>query len=185
MKQSRIASRYAVSLLRLAGEKGLSARIHQDMEFLGNAVESSRELERMFRSPLIKPEAKTRIVQQLFGATFDSVSMGFLELAIRKHRESEVGGMAKAYVRLYEQQQGTVRVQIQSASEMDASSRSVLEQKLQKALGQGVLLTYKVDPALLGGYVLQSGDLRVDASLQRELRSLRRQFSENPYLPKI
>jgi len=38
---------------------------------------------------------------------------------------------------------------------------------------------------LLGGYVLQSGDLRVDASIASELQQIRRQFSDNPYLSKI
>jgi F0F1-type ATP synthase delta subunit len=52
-------------------------------------------------------------------------------------------------------------------------------------LGNGVEFAYAQDPDLLGGYVMQSGDLRVDASLRRDLKQLRRQFSDNPYLQKF
>jgi len=185
MNNSRIATRYAVSLLRLATERGLEQRIYQDMVGLSSAVTGSKDLERLFRSPLIKPDLKIQIVNKIFASTFDGLTLGFLNLAIRKHRESEMGGMAKAYVRLFENQKGVVRVEIQTASPLDESNRSQLESNLTKAFGQGAAFEYQHIPELLGGYVLQSGDLRVDASIASELQQIRRQFSDNPYLSKI
>jgi F-type H+-transporting ATPase subunit delta len=185
MNNSRIATRYAVSLLRLATEMQQEQRIYQDMVSLASAVSDSKDLGLLFRSPLIKPDLKIQIVSKLFAATFDGLTLGFLNLAIRKHREAEMGGMAIAYVRLYEKQQGVVRVQIQSAFTMDETNRSRLEGILLKAFGQGATFDYKHNPELLGGYILQSGDLRVDASLATDLQQIRRQFSDNPYLSKI
>jgi len=185
MNNSRIATRYAVSLLRLATERGQEQRIYQDMVSLSAAVTGNKDLDLLFRSPLIKPDLKIQIVSKLFASTFDGLTLGFLNLATRKHREAEMGGMAKAYVRLYEEQQGVVRVEIQSASSMDHTNRDRLEGILREALGQGATFEYKHNPDLLGGYVLQSGDLRVDASLATDLQQIRRQFSDNPYLSKI
>lgn len=185
MNNSRIATRYAVSLLRLATEKNLEQRIYRDMVSLDAAITGCKDLDRLFRSPLIKPDSKTQIIHKLFGEIFDAVSLGFLNLAIRKHRESEMAGMAQAYVRLFEQQQGVVRVEIQSAIVMDGDIRLHLEDKLKGALGQGATFAYQHRPELLGGYVLKSGDLRIDASLASDLLKIRRQFSENPYISKI
>lgn len=185
MNNSRIATRYAVSLLRLATERGQEQRIYQDMVNLASAVSASKDLDLLFRSPLIKPDRKVQIVGSLFASTFDPLTLGFLNLAIRKHREAEMGGMARAFVRLYEEQQGVVRVEIQSASSMDETNRAKLEGILRTALGQGATFEYQNNPELLGGYILQSGDLRVDASLATDLQQIRRQFSDNPYLSKI
>ncbi|MBM3936829.1 MAG: ATP synthase F1 subunit delta [Sphingomonadales bacterium] len=185
MNNPRIATRYAVSLLRLATERGQEQRIYQDMVSLSAAISGSKDLDRLFRSPLIKPDVKIQIVKKLFATTFDALTLGFLNLAIRKHRESEMGGMAKAFVRLFENQKGVVRVEIQTASVLDESNRSKLESKLTKAFGQGAAFGYKQNPELLGGYVLKSGDLRVDASMASELQQIRRQFSDNPYLSKV
>lgn len=103
---------------------------------------------------------------------------------VRKHREAESGGMAESYVELYERQQGTVRVRVTSAKPLDAANQEDLEKRLRTTL-DGVAFAYSQDPDLLGGYVIQSGDLRVDASLRRDLQQLRRQFSDNPYLQKF
>jgi F-type H+-transporting ATPase subunit delta len=185
MNNSRIATRYAVSLLRLATERGQEQRIYQDMVSLSAAVTGSKDLERLFRSPLIKPDLKIQIVNKIFASTFDDLTLGFLNLSIRKHREAEVGGMAKAYVRLFENQKGVVRVEIQTASPLDDHNRSQLESSLSKAFGQGAVFEYQHKPELLGGYVLKSGDLSVNASLASDLQQIRRQFSDNPYLSKI
>ncbi len=185
MNNPRIAKRYAVSLLRLATERGCADQVYQNMKDLAGAVRSNRDLDRMFRSPLIKADAKNRILGALFAGSFDSLTMSFLELVVRKHREAETGGMAQAFVELFEQQKGTVRVRVTSAQAMDEGNRKDLEQQLRNALGNGVEFAYAQDPDLLGGYVMQSGDLRVDASLRRDLKELRRQFSDNPYLQKF
>ncbi|MFM7700886.1 MAG: F0F1 ATP synthase subunit delta, partial [Bacteroidota bacterium] len=76
MNNSRIATRYAVSLLRLATERGLEQRIYQDMVSLSSAVTGSKDLERLFRSPLIKPDLKIQIVNKIFAATFDGLTLG-------------------------------------------------------------------------------------------------------------
>ena len=104
---------------------------------------------------------------------------------MRKHREAESGGMAAAYVDLYERQQGTIRVRVTSAQTLDAANQQELENRRRTALGEGVVFAYSEDPELLGGYLIQSGDLRVDASLRKDLQQLRRQFSDNPYLQKF
>lgn len=185
MNNPRIAKRYAVSLLRLATERGCVERVYENMKVLSAAVHSNRDLDRMFRSPLIKADAKNRTLRALFAGNFDPLTMSFLELVVRKHREAETGGMAQALVELFEQQKGTVRVRVRSAQSMDEGNRKDLEQRLRTALGDGVEFAYALDPDLLGGYVMQSGDLRVDASLRRDLQQLRRQFSDNPYIQKF
>jgi len=185
MNNPRIAKRYAVSLLRLATEQGRAEQVYQNMKELALAVRGNRDLDRMFRSPLIKADAKNRVLAALFGSSFDPLTLSFLELVVRKHREAESGGMAESYVELYERQQGTVRVRVTSAKPLDAANQEVLEKRLRTTLGDGVAFAYSQDPDLLGGYVIQSGDLRVDASLRRDLQQLRRQFSDNPYLQKF
>lgn len=185
MNNPRIAKRYAVSLLRLATEQGKADKVYHNMKELAAAVRGSRDLDRMFRSPLIKADAKNRVISALFGTTFDSLTLSFLELVVRKHREAESGGMAAAYVDLYERQQGTIRVRVTSAQTLDAANQQELENRLRTALGDGVVFSYSEDPELLGGYLIQSGDLRVDASLRKDLQQLRRQFSDNPYLQKF
>ena len=55
----------------------------------------------------------------------------------------------------------------------DEEATSILGQ-IEKASGRSVEATRKVDPALIGGIVLQAGSLRVDASVRGRIEGLRR-----------
>ena len=43
-------------------------------------------------------------------------------------------------------------------------------------------LIEKINDKLIGGFTLQVGDKRVDASLAKQIRKLAMSFSENPYI---
>jgi F-type H+-transporting ATPase subunit delta len=45
-----------------------------------------------------------------------------------------------------------------------------------------VEITEKVDPSLIGGFVLNVGDQQIDASIKNKLKSLKVNFGKNPYV---
>ena len=47
---------------------------------------------------------------------------------------------------------------------------------LERQLGCEVLLESDVDPDLLGGFTLEVGDYLLDASVRRQIETIRRQF---------
>ena len=48
--------------------------------------------------------------------------------------------------------------------------------ELEKQLGCEVLLETSVDPDLVGGFTLEVGDYLLDASVRRQIETIRRQF---------
>jgi F-type H+-transporting ATPase subunit delta len=46
-------------------------------------------------------------------------------------------------------------------------------------------LVEKVDPDLIGGFVLNVGDRQVDASIRSKLKTLKVNFSQNPYIKEL
>ena len=66
---------------------------------------------------------------------------------------------------------------------MDAAMRKEFETLAAKyADKQQVELVEKVDPDMIGGFVLNVGDRQVDASLKNKLKALSVKFSQNPYI---
>ena len=51
-----------------------------------------------------------------------------------------------------------------------------LHAMLEKQLGCEVLIETRVDPALIGGFTLEVGDYLLDASVRRQIETIRRQF---------
>jgi F-type H+-transporting ATPase subunit delta len=59
-----------------------------------------------------------------------------------------------------------------SASELNDAQRERLTQALRTRLRRDVRLHCTVDPALIGGAVVRSGDLLIDGSLANKLQRL-------------
>jgi F-type H+-transporting ATPase subunit delta len=51
--------------------------------------------------------------------------------------------------------------------------------------GKRIVLSERINPAIIGGYVLQIGDQSLDASIRRDLQVIKTQFVENMYVQKI
>ena len=48
-----------------------------------------------------------------------------------------------------------------------------------------VELSEKVDPDLIGGYILRIADQQIDESIQSKLNNIKVKFSSNPFISKL
>ena len=69
-----------------------------------------------------------------------------------------------------------------SATPLTAVSRLEIRRLVTQQTGHAdVQLTEKVDPELIGGFVLRVGDNQIDDSVRTSLRKLRTSLQENSY----
>ena len=87
MSVTRIATRYAKSLIELAVEQGKLAQVNADIQVLQQAVRN-RDLYLMLKNPVITNDRKAAAMDALFKSQFDSLTMGYLKLLITKNREN-------------------------------------------------------------------------------------------------
>jgi F0F1-type ATP synthase delta subunit len=50
---------------------------------------------------------------------------------------------------------------------------------------KSVEISTEVDPTIIGGFVLQHGDLLLDNSVERRLQLIKEQIQDNSYISKI
>jgi F-type H+-transporting ATPase subunit delta len=67
----------------------------------------------------------------------------------------------------------------------DEMKKSITRKMVVEAGLEHVELETKVDPALVGGFILEFNNNKVDASILRDLKDLRKQFVDNHYVQKI
>lgn len=176
MAETKISSRYASSFLGLGIEKNILEKTALDMELMLNAFESSRELRRVIESPVIKPELKESILREIFSAKVDSETMNFFSFIISKRRESLLPSIAKRFLELKDEHFGIIRASIVSAFELSADQKNQLKSRFESSLGKIVILSYRVDNNLLGGFVARVGDTIYDASVKHQLNLLKKHF---------
>lgn len=183
MSVTRIAQRYAKSLMDLAAERGKVERVHEDVLVFHNAVKV-RELALFLKSPIIKADKKQGALDALFADKFDPITKGFIDIVLRKGREAYLSDVAKEFVSMYKQRKHITIVKLTTAAPVtDDFKQNVLQQLTDSTqTDTNIELTTVVDPSLIGGYTIEFGDRMYDASVARKLDLLRKEFSQNQYI---
>jgi F-type H+-transporting ATPase subunit delta len=177
MAVASVAFRYAKSLLDLAEEKGLTEEIHKDMLFFKNTLDGSRPLLLMLQNPIVRSSKKDAVLNAIFKGRINPMTSAFIDIIARKNRESLIDDIAIEYIRLYDEQKGIERATVTTTMPLTDELRTKFKAMVtQKTGSQLVDLTEKVNPKIIGGYILQLGDQQMDASVRSQLNELKLTF---------
>ena len=176
MSDYRIASRYARSLFDLALELKILDNVYKDMELVGQVCQDSRALVVTLRNPIVKYDYKLRVLEHIFNKHVSKATSTFFRLICRKNRAQILPDCSKVFVNLYHEYKGIVRSNVTSSVPLSDSARKDFQTIIAKATGKKVELETKIDPSLIGGYILRIGDLQVDDSIKTKLHELRREL---------
>ena len=177
MKETRIASRYAKSLLTLALEQGELENAYNDMKLVSETCDSSKDLSLLLQSPIVKPDKKTKILREIFAGWLGKLSLSFIDIIIKKRRENYLEAIAREFQNQYKSHKNILTAVVTSVVGLDDKIRSEIMKIVKDSTNAEVELVEKADKDLIGWLILRIGDKQVDASIQRKLLNLRRDFS--------
>ena len=182
----RLAARYAKSILDLSLERGELETVYKDMLLLNEACRDSKDLVAVLRSPIIKADKKGKILEAIFTGKVSAMTTAFMNLLLNKEREGFLPEIATAFVEQYKKHKGISTVRLTTAVPVSEDVRQAILQKLKTDRHlQQVELDSEVNPALIGGFILEIGDERLDSSVAFELSNIRKQFQNNDFIYKI
>lgn len=176
MADFRVLHRYAVSLLETAVEKKNLDVVTTDVQLLVDTLKQNRKLELMLESPVIRPELKLKILEEVFGKKISKESMDFIEFVISKQRENLLQSIGNRFLELRDDHLGIANVFVTAVSEFTSEQKNVLQSRLEKILNKKVRLNFKIDLDLVGGFIAKVGDTLYDASIKHQLELLKKQF---------
>ncbi len=169
MADYKVSMRYAASLLDLAVEKDMMDIISADIELILHAMEQNRELARALANPVIKPDVKVSILDEIFKSRVNAETMHFIRFLVKKGRENLVQEIAEKFLRLRDERAGIVNVNVRTAFELTDSQTAELKNKIETMLSKKARLKIKIDPDVVGGFVAQVNDTVYDASVKHQL----------------
>ena len=149
--------------------------MQQDIADFAAAVHDVPELRTVLRNPQLDPSAKSDLLEQLVGDA-DELVRNFLRLVAEKGRIGEIEEIAREFDRLMAIEERRLSVELTTAYELSDDEARALLAQIEQASGRKIDATRKVDPSLIGGFVLQAGSMRVDASVRGRLNRLREEL---------
>lgn len=164
---------YAEALFEAGRDKGKLDALQRQLAQFADAVDRERDLQVFFFSPYLSTAEKQEgIKRAISGAEPELIN--FLELLVEKHRMPDVFRIRRELDELWKHENRRLDVTVTSAVELDPSVVEKIGQEVERQTGEKVELSSKVDGDILGGIVLQVGNMVLDASIRSRLEKLRK-----------
>ncbi|MCM1518135.1 MAG: ATP synthase F1 subunit delta [Pseudoflavonifractor sp.] len=175
MNEGLIPRRYAKAIYEFALEKGDSDRMYELMQRLAASFASEPSLQTAMSNPFVPVADKHALLVTASGATkSDTVFADTLRLLDTNKRLDFARDIAMAYLDIYRKANHIYRVDITSAAPLPEAEMKRLHELVTRHLKGGrPEFSDKVDPVLIGGFIIDIGSERLDASVSNELKQLR------------
>jgi F-type H+-transporting ATPase subunit delta len=182
MAETKVAKRYAKSLLDLAIENNIVDEISKDMQSVLNTIRANRELSVFFKSPIINTDKKDAVLRSVFEGRINKMILTFFSIITRKKREYYIEDITASFIELYKEYRHIQTAVLITAVKADDSVKKDMLALIAKTTSNTIELKEQIDPSIIGGFILRWGDRQVDTSVARKLHELRQDFRDNLYL---
>lgn len=176
MASSKVAIRYAVSLFDVALDADILEKVKANMQEIVEASESNEDFLKALKSPIVSSAQKATLLRTVF-ASSEKETLLFFDLITSKNRSSELIQVAKEFNNLFNNHNGIVEVNVETATELSDEKKASLTSSLIKQTGaKSIALNIKTNPDLIGGMVIKYGDRLLDNSISSQIKKLKKEL---------
>lgn len=174
MIAASLAKRYAKALAEVAAEADALESVGAELDRVATFWQKQPAMEAFFGNPSILVSGKEQTLKTLIERLRLPPLVGqFLMLLLARDRMQALPSMARIYRELMNRRLGRVEAAVTTAVPLSPDLQKRLSGRMVEVLGKSVVLEPRVDPAVLGGMVVQVDSTVYDGSLRTQLSQLR------------
>ena len=171
--QAGLAGRYATALFELARDTGQLDAVEASIATLQAVLAESEDFRALTRNPVIsRRESENAVAAVAQSLGLDQTTSHFLGVLAKNRRLAPLGSIISAFNQLSAHHRGEETARVTSAHPLDADQLASLKTRLRGRIGSDVTIETKVDPAILGGLIVQIGSQMIDGSIRTKLNTL-------------
>lgn len=168
--------RYARALFQLSEEYKIQESVRNDMQDILKCIADSPELKFLLESPMIKGSEKSRLVNVIFKDKMQELTLKFIHLLIDNKREHFLPDICRNFISEYKHKLGIKEASITTATVLGEEYKKQIYDYITSKFNIKIELSEKVDPAIIGGFILRIEDEQVNASIQAQLNKIKREL---------
>lgn len=176
MDMGILSARYAKALFAQAQEEGCEKELYLHFQRLAIQLRQEPALQMALSNPVLSTKQKLHLLLIAGGEQVGDLYRRFMEVVIAHHREALLPFLVQSYLMRYRKAQRLMRVEMESATPLNAATRRRLIEQLTATSGNQIELHEQVNPELIGGFRLRMEGKRIDASFARQLAEIREQW---------
>lgn len=163
-----VARPYARAAFGTARDEGNLAAWSDALGFAARVAADPRVAALLPNPELPQTEAVALLAPESAGESFTR----FLNLLAEAHRLPQLPEIAGLFEELRAEAEHVVHAKVTSAVALPAAELDVIKSALKKRLGREIQIEVAVDESLIGGAIIDAGDVVIDGSLKGKLSRL-------------
>ena len=167
-----LAARYGAALTELALESGNATAYREQASIILEALRDEN-CRKIIEHPKISSSKKKEFIDAVFAEHIGKDMLGFLYLVIDKNREEFLAeGLANMIERL-DEIAGAIKATAVCARQPTQGQLVAINELARNKLGEKTQLTIEVDPALIGGFYIQTSSHLFDFTVRKQLEQMK------------
>ena len=168
-----ITTPYAEAFLQVASDRNEVDKFVDQAKAVLALWKDCPEFSDAMSSPVLEIEAKKAALEKLFSGQITPNFLNLMKLLADRQRIGLLDAVLERLLELYRDQRNIALATVTSAAPLSEAQQMDILKKIQSVAGTDNLeLNLKVDPDLIGGFVVKVGSKVIDASLSGQVRRL-------------
>ncbi|OAV69694.1 F-type ATPase subunit delta [Bacteroidales bacterium Barb6XT] len=173
MNTGIISVRYSKAIYQYASAQGEETLLYGEMKRLSEQFRLLPLLDKVLKDPTVSAETKMEVVTT---AANDKASNSFqraFQLVLRNGRGGYIQHIALMYDKVYRKEKNILTAKLTTIQPADETIQRDLVRLIPKEAEEQIEFKAATDPDIIGGFVLEIEDMRLDASVKNQLNQLR------------
>ena len=179
MDNGRISVRYARALFQTAQQQGCEDAVYDGLtRFAHNYLLAISQFNEVLSDPIVASEEMVKLVEMAVGEPLDDTLKRFITFVAEQKREDKMFFIAMKYMEMYREKHNILNTQVTTATELPEESYDHIKAFIKQTFGADAELEVKIDPSLIGGFILDIEHTRMDASVAGQLNALKNKLKQ-------
>ena len=179
MDNGKISVRYARALFQTAQEQGCEDAVYDGLtRFAHNYVLAIAQSNEVLADPIVQPEEKVKLLEMAVGEPMHDALKQFIAFVAEQKREDKMFLIALKFMEMYRTKHGILSTHVTTATELSESSYDKIKAFIKQTFDADAEIDVKIDPSLIGGFILDIENTRMDASVAGQLNALKNKLKQ-------
>ncbi len=169
---TKYAKVYAGALFDLAAEEHIEDEVKKDLGLVCSCVREMPEYRKLLMTPAVSKEERKELIRQAWKGNVHQYTLNFLCMLCDGDSVSELLNCEEEFRNRYNAAKGIIEVLVTGAVPLSEDQKGRLVKAVEKKTGKTVVLSEKVDPAVIGGLRLQLAGIEYDDTISFHLGNI-------------
>ena len=174
MDNGKISVRYARALFQTAQDQHCEDAVYEGMtRFTHNYLLAIAQFNEVLADPIVPKKEKVKLIEMAVGDPMHDCLKQYITFLTNQKREDKMPLIAMKYMEMYRAKHNILNAQVTTATELPEETYDRIKAFIKQTFDADTEMDVRIDPSLIGGFILDIENTRMDASVAGQLNAMK------------